>query len=81
MAGVGSGPNRPTPWAPSRIAFGVLVVVWTLSLIPDLHEFFSADGIVPLQPASAYEWGVFEIWTDDRALVIGWALLLVSAMA
>jgi hypothetical protein len=64
-----------------RIAFGVLAVAWTLSLIRDLAEFFSADGIVPLQPASAYEWGVFEICTDDRALVIGWALLLVSAIA
>jgi hypothetical protein len=64
-----------------RIAFGVLAVAWTLSLIRDLDEFFSADGIVPVQPASAYEWGVFEIWTNDRALVIGWALLLVSAIA
>lgn len=64
-----------------RIAFGVLAVAWTLSLILDLDEFFSRDGIVPRQPASAYEWGVFEIWTDDRALIVGWVLLLVSAIA
>jgi hypothetical protein len=64
-----------------RVAFGVLAVAWTLSLIRDLDEFFSTDGIVPVQPASAYEWGVFEIWTNDQALVIGWAVLLVSAIA
>jgi hypothetical protein len=64
-----------------RIAFGVLAVAWTLSLIRDLDEFFSTAGIVPVQPASAYEWGVFEIWTNDQALVIGWAVLLVSAIA
>jgi hypothetical protein len=64
-----------------RIAFGAIVVAWTLSLLPDLDEFFSPDGIVPHQPGSAYEWGVFEIWTGDRALIVGWSLLLISAIA
>jgi hypothetical protein len=56
-------------------------VAWAMSLLPDLDEFFSSQGVVPRQAISAYEWGVFESWTDDRALVIGWAVLLVSAIA
>jgi hypothetical protein len=75
---------QPTPaytLGAVRIAFGAIVVAWTLSLLPDLDEFFTSDGIVPRQPASAYEWGVFEIWTGDRALIVGWSLLLVSAIA
>lgn len=64
-----------------RIAFGAIAVAWTLSLLPDLDEFFGSDGIVPRQPGSPYEWGVFEIWTADRALIVGWSLLLVAAIA
>ncbi|HET6735460.1 HTTM domain-containing protein [Mycobacterium sp.] len=64
-----------------RIAFGALATLWTLSLTPDLDALFSSDGVVAQQPTRPFEWGVFEIWTDDRALIIGWTLLLVSAIA
>ena len=64
-----------------RIAFGALATLWTLSLTPDLEALFSSDGVVARQPIRPFEWGVFEIWTDDRALIIGWTLLLVSAIA
>jgi hypothetical protein len=64
-----------------RIAFGVIVMAWTVSLLPGLNDFFGSAGVVPRQLAVPYEWGVFEIWTDDRAVVIGWAALLVSAIA
>jgi len=64
-----------------RIVFGLIAVFWTIALFPDLKAFFGPDGVLPRQPVSAFEWGVFEIWTDDRALVIGWTVLLVSAVA
>jgi hypothetical protein len=64
-----------------RIAFGALATLWTLSLTPDLEALFSSDGVVARQPIRRFEWGVFEIWSDDRALIIGWTLLLVSAIA
>jgi hypothetical protein len=64
-----------------RIVFGALTVAWTLSLLPDLDDLFGEHGVAPHQPAVAYQWGVFEIWTSDRALLIGWTVLLVAAIA
>lgn len=64
-----------------RMAFGALAVGWTLSLLPDLHELFGPHGVEPQQWPQAYQWGVFAVWTSDRALTIGWTVLLVSAIA
>jgi hypothetical protein len=64
-----------------RIAFGAIVMAWTVSLLPDLNDFFSSTGVVPHQPLSRYEWGVFGIWTSDDAVMVGWAVLLIAAFA
>jgi hypothetical protein len=64
-----------------RIMFGLIVIAWTASLLADLDDLFSSNGVVPRQPALPFEWGVFEIWPSDRALLIGWAVLLVAAVA
>jgi hypothetical protein len=64
-----------------RWAFGGLTIGWTLSLLPGLHQLFGPHGVDPQQLPWAYQWGVFAVWTGDRALTIGWAALLVSAIA
>jgi hypothetical protein len=64
-----------------RIAFGAIVVGWTLSLLPDLDDFFSSTGIVPVPSSGADQWGIFGIWPDDRAVMIGWVVLLIAAIA
>lgn len=64
-----------------RIAFGVVVAVWTLALLPDLYQLFGAQGVVPQHPRFDYEWSVFAIWPGDMALLVGWVLLLVSSLA
>jgi hypothetical protein len=64
-----------------RIAFGALAVAWTLALLPDLEELFGEDGVAPQHPEFAYRWSVFEVWASDQALLIGWGVLLVSAIA
>jgi hypothetical protein len=64
-----------------RMAFGALAVGWTFSLLPDLHELFGPHGVEPQQWPGGYQWGVFAVWTGDRALTIGWTVLLVSAVA
>lgn len=56
-------------------------MAWAVSLLPDLDDFFSSTGVVPRQPISRYELGVFEIWTGDRAIMVGWAVLMVAAFA
>jgi hypothetical protein len=64
-----------------RMAFGVLAIAWTISLLPDLSALFGPHGIVPRQPGDASYWGVFGLFTSDRALLIGWAVLLVASLA
>jgi hypothetical protein len=64
-----------------RLAFGALVVGWALSLLPDLYELFGSNGVAPRQPSQPYLWGIFGVWTSDNALIIGWVVLFVSAVA
>jgi hypothetical protein len=66
-----------------RMAFGALAVLWTLWLLPILHDMLGPHGVVPdqHQPAIPGNWGVFEVVTSDQAILIGWAVLLASAIA
>jgi vitamin K-dependent gamma-carboxylase-like protein len=64
-----------------RIAFGVLAIGWTMSLLPDLSALFGPHGIEPRQPGDPFSWGVFALFTSDRALLVGWAVLLLSSLA
>jgi hypothetical protein len=64
-----------------RMAFGVVVVAWTLALLPDLHRVFGEHGVAPQYPHVDYQWSVFEVWPGDTALLVGWVVLLVSAIA
>jgi hypothetical protein len=63
-----------------RIAFGILAVSWTLSLMPSLYEYFGVDGISPPGDVGRYRWSIFEIWPDDTVLLIGWIVLLLAAI-
>jgi Vitamin K-dependent gamma-carboxylase len=64
-----------------RIAFGLLMIGWTLSLLPGLYEFFGTDGISTHGDVGLFRWSVFEIWPSDRVLLIGWVVLLLAAIA
>jgi Vitamin K-dependent gamma-carboxylase len=61
--------------------FGVVVVAWTLTLLPDFSRVFGEQGVAPVYPRLDYQWSVFEVWPGDGALWIGWVLLLLSAVA
>jgi hypothetical protein len=64
-----------------RMAFGALAVLWTLWLLPILHDLFDPDGVISTPPSIRYTWGVFAVWPTSQALLIGWAVLLVAAIA
>lgn len=64
-----------------RMMFGVVAVAWTLALLPDLYKVFGEQGVAPQYPRPDYQWSVFEALPGDKALLIGWVLLLVSAIA
>nr|CRL71840.1 Vitamin K-dependent gamma-carboxylase [Mycolicibacterium komanii] len=64
-----------------RIGSGLAVLAWSLVLLPDLFAVFGADGVTPEHPEINFQWSVFEVWQGDTALLVGWVLLLVSAIA
>jgi hypothetical protein len=57
------------------------MVVWALALLPDLNRVFGEQGVAPQYPRVQYQWGVFEWWSGDTALLIGWIVLLLAAFA
>lgn len=64
-----------------RIVFGLVTIAWTLALLPDLYEVFGVDGVAPQPGRVEYQWSVLDIASGDRALLICWVLLLISALA
>lgn len=70
-------PMDTAPMAALRIACGLLVLGWTVSLLPDVHAFLDTDGLTQTAVDGTRGW-----WTVD--LVSPYAavgLLLVAAVA
>jgi hypothetical protein len=64
-----------------RIAFGGLLVVWTLWMYQGLNAALGPRGVVPNPPSRPLMWGVFHVFQTEQALLVGWAVLLASAIA
>ncbi|KAA0019507.1 hypothetical protein FOY51_22545 [Antrihabitans cavernicola] len=64
-----------------RIAFGILVVAWSFSLLPNMLDLFGPDGVAPAPESIRYGWGLLHVWNNDTAVWIVWALLLVGGIA
>ena len=77
-------PVSTAPLAVFRIAFGLIMVFWSLSLLPELTPFFTKGGILPKQPHYAGDaksaWGLLGIFPNKTAVVLLWALLLVASV-
>ena len=77
-------PVSTAPLAVFRIAFGLIMVFWSLSLLPELTPFFTKGGILPKQPHYAGDaksaWGLLGIFPSKTAVVLLWALLLVASV-
>jgi hypothetical protein len=59
-----------------RIAFGLVVLVWAVSLVPDVGAFFTSGGIWP--DAAITRWGLLRVFPDPWA---AWALLVMLMVA
>jgi hypothetical protein len=64
-----------------RMAFGVLMIGWTLLLASDLNVAFGTTGVVPQPPSRTYTWGLFHVYTSDSAILVGWLVLLLASVA
>ncbi|MFH5207219.1 HTTM domain-containing protein [Antrihabitans sp. NCIMB 15449] len=64
-----------------RIAYGVLAIAWTVSLLPDLHVLFGESGVQPKAAPGDYQWSVLNIWSGDIAVWAVWGTLMVGSIA
>jgi hypothetical protein len=64
-----------------RIAFGGLLIVWTLWMYQGLYASLGPKGITPRPPNREYVWGVFHLFPSQTALLVGWLVLLAAAVA
>ena len=74
-------PTRAYTLGVVRIAFGALIVIWTAALLPGLHDLFGVEGVAPAPLRESFRWTLFQIWSGDQALLVGWAVLLVAGLA
>lgn len=72
--------TSPTPLALVRIAYGVLLLAWTVTLLPDVIHFYG-DTPISTTTISGWRWSLFEIAASDGVLWGAYALMLGSAVA
>lgn len=78
-------PQATTPLAIVRIAYGLVMTGWTVSLLPGLMVFFSDDGLAPDVPAFDRSeedglWTIFALFPSDGALIAAWVVLLLASI-
>lgn len=74
-------PEPTSTLAVVRIAYGTLVVLWALTLMPDLLSFFSTSGVLPEQPRYDWQVGLFQVFSSDAAVILLWLLLVAGAVS
>ena len=76
-------PRTASTLALVRILYGITLIGWTGSMLPDLLTFFSDSprGIVSADLAHRGGWSVFTWFGSDAALWLGFAILLLAAVA
>jgi hypothetical protein len=77
-------PKPTSTLALVRIAFGLLMVGWTVALLPGLFAMFGSEGVLPEQPGVTYEgrhgvWGLLGLFPGHAALIALFAVMLVSS--
>jgi HTTM domain len=62
-----------------RICFGLLALLWTLSLLPDLHAFYSRSGLLPHQSGGGSgSWGLLRLFPGGETVLF--ALLVTASL-
>jgi Vitamin K-dependent gamma-carboxylase len=64
-----------------RIVFGALVIAWAVELKTNFDVRFGSEGVVPTGYDRSWTWSVFDYATGDQALMAGWVVLIVAAVA
>lgn len=73
-------PQPTSTLALVRIFFGLLMLLWTAFLGPDLFRMFSRSGVAPETPDfGPGTWGLLELAPSDAALVTLWIAMLIAS--
>lgn len=64
-----------------RTALGVVVLMWAVTLLPDLHDFQGADGLVPDRRIRDWQFTFFRWWDGQGvALTLTWVGLMLGGV-
>lgn len=74
-------PRSIAPLAFLRIALGLLIALWGLSLLPDARAFLGPDGVLPDVPDVRARVGLLQMWRSDTAAVVVVASLVPAGLA
>ena len=73
-------PRSLAPLALVRIAFGILVFLWALSVLGDAKTFFGPDGVLTDPPSRDGAWSLLHVWDSGTAAVLLVVLLGIGGL-
>lgn len=73
-------PSPTSTLAVVRIAYGIVVLAWSLSLAADLSAFFSTSGLVPDGNPSGWTWSLLSVFPSDAAVTALYGVLVAAAV-
>jgi hypothetical protein len=75
-------PESTAPLAVFRIAYGVVVTLWTLTQLPHLFVFYGPDGVLPRPlPVGPGQWSVLSTFNSVPVLAVVWLATLLAGVA
>jgi hypothetical protein len=74
-------PRSVAPLAFVRIALGLLIACWGLSMLPDATAFLGPNGVLPEVPEVRARTGILQVWRTDTAAVVVVASLIPAGLA
>lgn len=74
-------PSSVAPLAFLRVALGVIIALWGLSLLPDAIDFLGPRGVLPDVPEVRARIGLLQLWRTETAAVVVVAGLIPAGLA
>lgn len=75
-------PTSTAPLAVLRVAYGLVLIAWTVTQLPYLFIFYGPNGVLPDPPAvGPWQWGALNSFNSVPALAVVFLATLVAAVA
>lgn len=63
-----------------RIAYGLVLTGWALSVAPDVLAFFSDSGVLAEHPDRSFRWSVLDVFPSDATIIVMTVLLVAAGI-